>query len=95
MNMDAIGMLIITTVAAIVQACFWRWVSAVSDASRGNAEQIAVARSEMARFRLDVATHYQNKADAHRDTAQIMKAIDDLRADIKHLSSKLDRKMDK
>lgn len=95
MNLDAMGMLVITTVATIVQAIFWRWVSSVSDSSKDNAQRLDDAKEELARFKLEVASDYQKKSDAHIDNERIMKGLDDIKTDVKELSHKLDRKMDK
>lgn len=93
--MDAIVLLILSTVIGLISTAFWRWVAQISEAAKDNSAKLELARNEMAQFRLDVANDYQKKADAHLDNERIIKGLDDIKTDVKELSHKLDRKMDK
>lgn len=92
---DAIALLILSTIIGLISTAFWRWVSSISDISRDNASKMDALRGEFMQFQLEFAGDYQRKSDAHIDNERIIKAIDELKGDVKELSHKLDRKMDK
>ena len=95
MNLDALGMLSVTTVVTIVQAIFWRWVSSVSDNSKDNAKKLEDMKTDISGFKLDVSQNYQSKAEAHRDMQTIMDGLKEIKVEVKEVGNKLDKKADK
>ena len=95
MNLDALGMLSVTTVVTIVQAIFWRWVSSVSDNSKDNAKKLEDMKTDISGFKLDVSQNYQSKADAHHDMQTIMDGLKEIKVEVKEVGNKLDKKADK
>lgn len=95
MNLDAMGMLAITTVATVVQAIFWRWVSSISDTSKDNAKKLEDYATELGRLRAEIYRDYQSKGDAHTDNQRIMQALTKIETDVGKISDKLDKKVDK
>ena len=93
---DAMMVLIIsTTVVTIVQAIFWRWVSSVSDNSKDNAKKLESFGAEMADLRAEIYRDYPSKSDVHMDNQKILDSLKELKSDVKQLSDKLDKKVDK
>lgn len=95
MNLEAMGMLAITTVIGLITTAFWRWVSIISDSNKDNTKKLDDVKADFNRFRLDVTQNYQSKTDAHKDTALIMDMLKEIKGDVKELSAKIDLKMDK
>ncbi len=95
MNLDAIGMLLITAVVGFITTIFWRWVSTVSDTSKDNSKKLEDVKSEMGLFKLHVSENYQSKTEAHKDMTLIMETLKEIKGDVKEIGNKLDKKADK
>lgn len=85
----------ISTVAALIQAIFWRWVSMISDARKEDGKKIESLSREVVELRAEVYKKYQTKEDSHRDSQKILDALKDIKTDVGKLSDKLDKKADK
>ncbi len=95
MNLDAIGMLLITAVVGFITTIFWRWVSVVSDTSKDNTKKLEDVKSDIGLFKLHVSELYQSKADAHKDMQFIIELFKEIKADVKEIGNKMDKKADK
>ena len=92
---DTYLVLTISIVATIVQAIFWRWVATLSSSQDENRLQISTLKSEVSDLRAEMYRNYQSKSDAHIDNQRILDSLSDLKADVKELGHKLDKKADK
>ncbi|MCG7412047.1 MULTISPECIES: hypothetical protein [Moraxella] len=92
---DTYIVLTISIVATIVQAIFWRWVATLSSSQDENRLQISTLKSEVSDLRAEMYRNYQSKSDAHIDNQRILDSLSDLKADVKELGHKLDKKADK
>ena len=92
---DTYIVLTISIVATIVQAIFWRWVATLSSSQEKNRLQISTLKSEVSDLRAEMYRNYQSKSDAHIDNQRILDSLSDLKADVKELGHKLDKKADK
>ncbi|AWY19462.1 MULTISPECIES: hypothetical protein [Moraxella] len=92
---DTYVVLTISIVATIVQAIFWRWVATLSSSQDENRLQISTLKSEVSDLRAEMYRNYQSKSDAHIDNQRILDSLSDLKADVKELGHKLDKKADK
>ena len=92
---DTYIVLTISIVATIVQAIFWRWVATLSSSQDENRLQISTLKSEVRDLRAEMYRNYQSKSDAHIDNQRILDSLSDLKADVKELGHKLDKKADK
>ena len=92
---DTYIVLTISIVATIVQAIFWRWVATLSSSQDENRLQISTLKSEVSDLRAVMYRNYQSKSDAHIDNQRILDSLSDLKADVKELGHKLDKKADK
>ena len=95
MNIDAVGMLAITTGVTIAQAIFWYWVNSLKNSSQENTKKIDDVKKEVTDFKLEVSQNYQTKADAHRDMQTIIETLREIKAEVKEVGNKLDKKADK
>lgn len=95
MNIDAVGMLAITTGVTIAQAVFWYWVNSLKNSSQENTKKIDTVDNKLTDFKLEVSQNYQSKADAHRDMQTIMEALREIKTEVKEVGNKLDKKADK
>lgn len=92
---DTYIVLTISIVAGIIQAIFWRWVATLSSSQDENRLQISTLKSEVSDLRAEMYRNYQSKSDAHIDNQRILDSLSDLKADVKELGHKLDKKADK
>lgn len=92
---DTYLVLTISIVAGIIQAIFWRWVATLSSSQDENRLQISTLKSEVSDLRAEMYRNYQSKSDAHIDNQRILDSLSDLKADVKELGHKLDKKADK
>lgn len=92
---DTYLVLTISIVAGIIQAIFWRWVATLSSSQDENRLQISTLKSEVSDLRAEMYRNYQSKSDAHIDNQRILDSLSDLKADVKKLGHKLDKKADK
>lgn len=92
---DTYVVLTISIVATIVQAIFWRWVATLSSSQDENRLQLNQLKSDIAELRSEMYRNYQSKSDAHIDNQRILDSLSDLKADVKELGHKLDKKADK
>lgn len=92
---DTYLVLTISIVAGVIQAIFWRWVSSIGDSNKENSKKLENFGSELAELRAEVYRDYQSKNNAHIDNQRILESLSDLKADVKELSHKLDKKVDK
>jgi len=92
---DTYIVLTISIVAPIAQAIFWRWVATLSSSQDENRLQISTLKSEVSDLRAEMYRNYQSKSDAHIDNQRILDSLSDLKADVKELGHKLDKKADK
>lgn len=92
---DPFVMLAVSTVIGIIQAIFWRWVSAISDYQSTLTKKIEAVQKDMVDFKTLVFQDYQSKADAHTDSERIMKSLERIEQDVSKISDKLDKKADK
>lgn len=92
---DAVVMLIASTVVGIIQAIFWRWVSAISDASQKTANKLDTVQLQVAALQSEMYRDYQSKMEAHKDNDRIMASLQKIEADVAKISDKLDKKADK
>lgn len=95
MNLDAIGMITLTTIIGLITTAFWRWVSTISDSSKENSKKIEMISSEVAELRAEIYRDYQSKGEAHIDSQRILQALNKIESDVGRISDKLDRKVDK
>lgn len=79
----------------MIQAIFWRWVSSIGDSNKENSKRLENFGSELAELRAEVYRDYQSKNNAHIDNQRILESLSDLKTDVKELSHKLDKKVDK
>lgn len=92
---DTYLVLTISIVAGVIQAIFWRWVSSIGDSNKENSKKLEHFGAELAELRAEVYRDYQSKNNAHIDNQRILESLSDLKADVKELSHKLDKKVDK
>lgn len=92
---DTYIVLTISIVATIVQACFWRWVANLSSSQDKNSSQLDELKAHINELRGEMYRNYQSKSDAHLDSQRILESLSDLKADVKELGHKLDKKADK
>lgn len=92
---DTYLVLTISIVAGVIQAIFWRWVSSIGDSNKENSKRLENFGSELAELRAEVYRDYQSKNNAHIDNQRILESLSDLKTDVKELSHKLDKKVDK
>lgn len=92
---DTYVVLTISIVATIVQACFWRWVANLSTTQEKNSSQLDGLKVQINELRAEMYRNYQSKSDAHLDSNRILESLNDLKADVKELGYKLDKKADK
>lgn len=95
MNIDAVGMLAITTGVTIAQAVFWYWVNSLKNSSQENTKKLEEVKTELTNFKLQVSEHYQSKADAHKDVQLITDMLKEIKTEVKEVGNKLDKKADK
>lgn len=92
---DTYLVLTISIVAGIIQAIFWRWVATLSSSQDENRQQLNNIKTEIGELRAEMYRNYQSKSDAHIDNQRILESLSDLKADVKELGHKLDKKADK
>lgn len=92
---NAMLMLTISTVAGIIQAVFWRWVSSISDARKEDSKKIEELSQRISALSYELYKEYQSKVDAHLDNQKILESLRELKTDVNKISEKLDKKVDK
>lgn len=92
---DAIMMFGLTSVVGLISAIFWRWVAALSQSRDKDSEKIASLTTEVADLKAEVYRDYQSKTESHRDNAQIMDMLREIKDNVTRLGDKMDKKADK
>lgn len=92
---DALIMFGISSVFTVVTAIFWRWVTALSNARDKDGAKIDELTSEVASLKAEVYRDYQSKSESHRDNAQIIDMLREIKNDVTRLGDKMDQKADK
>ena len=85
----------ISTIAALIQAVFWRWVSNLSDAQQNTHRQISIIKDKVNDLQAEIYRDYPSKADVHRDSERIMQSLSDIKTQLEKVNDKLDKKVDK
>lgn len=92
---DTYVVLTISIIAGVIQAIFWRWVATISAAQDKSSSQLDDLKVQISELRAEIYRNYQSKSDAHIDNQRILESLNDLKADVKELGHKLDKKADK
>lgn len=92
---DTYLIFIVGIVATVAQAIFWKWVQGINDERKADRAKIELLGAEIGQLRSEVYRNYQSKSDAHIDNQRILESLNDLKADVKELGHKLDKKADK
>ncbi len=92
---DAMIMFALATVVTLITTVFWRWVSSISQVQDKYREQIEAIRNDIAELRTIIHRDFQSKNESHRDNAQILEMLREIKADVTRLGEKMDRKADK
>jgi hypothetical protein len=92
---DAMIMFGISSVFTVVTAIFWRWVTALSSARDKDSAKIDALTGELALLKAEVYRDYQSKSESHRDNAQIIDMLQEIKTNVTRLGDKIDQKADK
>lgn len=92
---DAMIMFAISSVFTVVTAIFWRWVTALSSARDKDSAKIDALTGELASLKAEVYRDYQSKSESHRDNAQIIDMLQEIKTNVTRLGDKIDQKADK
>lgn len=92
---DAMIMFAISSVFTVVTAIFWRWVTALSSARDKDSAKIDSLVNEVSSLKAEVYRDYQSKSESHRDNAQIIDMLREIKQDVTRLGDKMDKKADK
>lgn len=95
MNDTALLITLLGTIGGVIQAIFWRWVTAINEARKEDKRKIEMVKADLVKLQSEVYRDYQSKANAHLDNQRILESLNDLKADVKELGQKLDKKVDK
>jgi hypothetical protein len=88
-------MFALATVVTLVSTVFWRWVSSISHTQDKNGAQIDEVAADVANLKAEVYRDYQSKTESHRDNAQIMDMLREIKDNVTRLGDKMDKKADK
>ena len=92
---DTLIMFALATVVTLVSTVFWRWVSSISQIQDKNGSQIDDVAADVAALKAEVYRDYQSKSESHRDNAQIIDMLREIKNDVTRLGDKMDKKADK
>ncbi len=92
---DPMLILTVGTVATVVQAIFWRWVSSISEANKAQAKKIENLHREIVALRNEIYKDYSTKTDFYNDRENIMQSLARIESNIDKINDKLDKKADK
>ncbi len=92
---DTLIMFGLATVVTLVSTVFWRWVSSISQVQDKNGSQIDAVAADVAALKAEVYRDYQSKSESHRDNAQIIDMLREIKNDVTRLGDKMDKKADK
>lgn len=92
---DAMIMFSLATVVTLISTVFWRWVSSISQVQDKNSATIDKVEADVASLKAEVYRDYQSKNESHRDNAQIMDMLREIKNDVTRLGDKMDKKADK
>lgn len=92
---DTLIMFGLATVVTLVSTVFWRWVSSISQVQEKNGSQIDTVAADVAALKAEVYRDYQSKSESHRDNAQIIDMLREIKTDVTRLGDKMDKKADK
>lgn len=85
----------LATVVTLISTVFWRWVSSISQTQDKNSAQIDEVARDVAALKAEVYRDYQSKSESHRDNAQIIDMLREIKNDVTRLGDKMDKKADK
>lgn len=85
----------VSTIAALIQAIFWRWVSNLSDAQKATNRQINAIKDKVNDLQAEIYRDYPSKKDVHKDSERIMQSLSDIKHQLEKVNDKLDKKVDK
>ena len=83
------------TIVTLITTVFWRWVSSISQVQDKNSKQIEDVGADVANLKAEVYRDYQSKSESHRDNAQIIDMLREIKNDVTRLGDKMDKKADK
>ncbi|WP_066568073.1 hypothetical protein [Snodgrassella sp. CFCC 13594] len=80
-----------SAVFGLLTSALWAWVNSISKRISQSSEECKELRQDINNVRLA----YQSRDDARRENEQITGLLKEIRADLKEVSEKLDKKADK
>lgn len=92
---DAMIMFALATVVTLISTVFWRWVSSISQVQDKYRLQIAAINADISALKAELYRDYQSKNESHRNNAQVLEMLREIKADVTRLGDKMDRKADK
>lgn len=92
---DTLIMFALATIVTLISTVFWRWVSSISQVQDKNSTQIDAVADDVAALKAEVYRDYQSKSESHRDNAQIIDMLREIKNDVTRLGDKMDKKADK
>lgn len=92
---DTLIMFALATIVTLISTVFWRWVSSISQVQDKNSSQIDAVADDVAALKAEVYRDYQSKSESHRDNAQIIDMLREIKNDVTRLGDKMDKKADK
>lgn len=92
---DTLIMFALATIVTLISTVFWRWVSSISQTQDRNSSYIDEVAADVANLKAEVYRDYQSKSESHRDNAQIIDMLREIKNDVTRLGDKMDKKADK
>ncbi len=86
---------VIGTVITFISSVFWFWVNTLVKNQTLARQKIDEIETKLHEFQQEVYQSYQSKTDSHRDIERIENLCNEIKKELRLVSSKLDNKADK